>query len=91
MLALASWSRKGSLGYGSPGPRRSEVDGKTHCGPTRGIGLIRIVACKRARSSLMKLRRTVISDVDQLYPCTLSVVEKVMIRGLATSESGGCD
>jgi hypothetical protein len=54
-------------------------------------GLVRIVACKRARSSLMKLRRTVISDVDQLYPCTLSVVEKVMIRGLATSESGGCD
>jgi hypothetical protein len=54
-------------------------------------GLVRIVACKRARSSLMKLRRTVISDVDRLYPCILSVVEKVMIRGLATSESGGCD
>jgi len=34
MLALALCSRKGSLGCGSPGTRRSEVDGKAHCGPT---------------------------------------------------------
>jgi hypothetical protein len=49
------------------------------------------VACEQALSNLMELGRSVISDVDYLHSWTLRMVEKVMVQGLATPESGRCD